>query len=157
MQQGFSQLARILTALGAFVALLCVLIYVGFEIKFQRFDMKGLTGAKQSLPAMPDPLFYKSIGSISSKDLNRISGRDAQMGQRYTLEIRMTKSRREAEAIVDQLAEQGVQAYYTPLQRNGRVVYRVRRGIYTSMKLAKRAATELKIRKKLNVRIVQLN
>lgn len=74
----------------------------------------------------------------------------------YTLEVKLATSKEEAEQLIDLLKEQGVDAYYTPLTRSGKVVYRVRRGIFTKVKDATQAMVALKAEHNLNTRIVKL-
>ena len=69
--------------------------------------------------------FYTSANSESSKKQTQNGPGDG-----YTLEIKVTETRAEAEQLVDTLREKGVDAYYTPIAVKGRVQYRVRFGIF---------------------------
>lgn len=94
--------------------------------------------------------FYGAIGAAPDSEdaaedkdgdgVNDESGSSAS----YTLELKMTQDRAEAEALIATLAAKGVEAYYTPVMRGGHVYYRVRRGIFTSAKAADHAAVALK-------------
>jgi cell division septation protein DedD len=62
----------------------------------------------------------------------------------FTLEIKVTTSREEAERVIDALKMDGIEAYYTPMTRSGRIVYRVRRGLFTHRGAAEAASVALK-------------
>jgi septal ring-binding cell division protein DamX len=114
-------------------------------------------------PQADEPLFYQTIGQ--APDSNEPSLPDdadtsdqAAPGAKvsYTLELKVTSKRAEAEALIDELHDRGIEAYYTPLTRGGKVVYRVRRGIYSNQKEASQAAVELAAAGKLPAKVVKL-
>jgi hypothetical protein len=77
--------------------------------------------------------FYKSLGQTpvnnqESDDSNVVKVASA---SGYTVEFSAHPRQREAEQIVDSLRTKGITAYYTPLSDSGRIVYRVRKGLYT--------------------------
>jgi septal ring-binding cell division protein DamX len=94
--------------------------------------------------------FYGAIGAApdsedadEDKDGDGVNDESASTAS-YTLELKMTQDRAEAEGLIATLAAKGVEAYYTPVMRGGHVYYRVRRGIFTSAKAADHAAVALK-------------
>jgi hypothetical protein len=51
--------------------------------------------------------------------------------ERYTIELGISKSKENAEKILDSLAEKGFTAFYTPVQRqDGTVIFRLRFGLF---------------------------
>lgn len=56
----------------------------------------------------------------------------------YTIEIKKTTDRSEAEELVKSLQSKGIQAFYTPMLSNNFVIYRVRVGIYGSKAIAQK-------------------
>jgi len=74
-------------------------------------------------------LFYTVIGQTPGDSEDKAP---ETMQVQYTLEISEAPSEREAIKIVWDLKKKGIEAFFTPLNRAGRVVYRVRNGIYGS-------------------------
>ena len=77
--------------------------------------------------------FYKSLGQTpvntgGSDDTNVVKVANA---SGYTVEFSAYTRQREAEQLVDSLKTKGITAYYTPLSDSGRIVYRVRKGLYS--------------------------
>lgn len=97
--------------------------------------------------------FYKAIGQAPEAPVTAPAG-DGKTS--YTLELAVESSREAAEARVEGLRAKGVEAYYTPLSREGKVVFRVRRGIFPTHKEASRAAVALKKQHELSADIVKL-
>lgn len=56
----------------------------------------------------------------------------------YTIELKKTTDRHEAEELVSALQTKGIQAFYTPMLSENYVIYRVRVGIYTSKAVAQK-------------------
>jgi hypothetical protein len=107
-----------------------------------------------------DQFFYGAIGGGDEGELVAAPAA-AEAGKpegrvSYTLELLVTTDRAEAEALIDQLKAKGVEAYYTPLSRAGRVVYRVRRGMFTNRKDADRAAGQLKLAAAHDAKVIKL-
>lgn len=111
-------------------------------------------------------LFYRSVGTTpaspqhphanQSQSANGDQSNAAMALESYTLEIKLTHSRGEAEREVASLNARGIDAYYTPLQRGPQVVYRVRRGIFPDESLAARASAILQTEKGLKTKVVRL-
>lgn len=123
--------------LGAFVGFIAI---IGFGVFYLTLDDESAPTAKQSKTSQnsnskekPDALFYKRLGTSPIVN-NENSKKQTQSGpgDGYTLEIKVTETRSEAEQLIDTLREKGVDAYYTPIAVKGRVQYRVRFGIYNN-------------------------
>lgn len=96
-----------------------------------------------SQPSSPDrliPYFYKEIGTTAKTDTPR---KKALPPQQYTAQILITRSEDEAKKTVLSLSKQGIGAFYTPVNRKGEVIYRVRSGIYLDEKQAQAHSEEL--------------
>jgi hypothetical protein len=114
--------------------------------------VQGTEAGASSGPA----LFYSTIGQGGDEAGDARDGRPGLGRSSYTLEIKVAKSREEAEELIDSLHIAGIDAYYTPLSRSGRVVYRVRRGIYTNPGEAAKAAGALAAGSKIKAKVVKL-
>lgn len=110
---------------------------------------------KNTVTNQPATVFYKTIGQ--APDLSTLSqGTKAVLQNTYTLEIKVANSRGEAEKIIDQLQRQGIKAYFTPLNRGGQIVYRVRYGIYKTQSAADKASIGLRASKQISNRVSKL-
>jgi len=145
-----SKLMRIIVAFSMFVAVLSTMLYFGFEKRRQPTKIKKVF--KSSNNAAPRSLPYHTIGN--TKQIEQLPAYQAD--PKYTLEFQIFRDRSDAEKLVNNLIEQGVQAYYTPLQRQGEIIYRVRKGVFESKQLALKAADSLQSDKKLNSRVIRL-
>lgn len=105
--------------------------------------------------AADGPFFYTAIGTTQTTEAVPVAPRPNPK-LTYTLEIKVTKSKAEAEKLIDDLSAHGIEAYYTPLSRQGQVVYRVRRGVFPSQKAASRASLALKEQHQIATRVVKL-
>lgn len=74
----------------------------------------------------------------------------------FTLEIDFTNKREDAERLIANLRQRGIDAYYTPFSRSGKIIYRVRHGIYSSRAAAKTAQVAIQTEGKILSRIVKL-
>jgi cell division septation protein DedD len=74
----------------------------------------------------------------------------------YTVEIAALPLQAAADALLDQLKAKGIDAYYTPLSDAGRVVYRVRQGIFSKENEAAKAALILSQRADMPAKAVKL-
>ena len=111
--------------------------------------------SRADIPQNPEAdWFYDSIGQGSQLTTSVKPAVKAENS--YTLEIKLANSREEAEKIIGMLAKMDVQAYYTPVSRGGRVVYRVRRGLFPNKSLARKAAKKLRSQKNLATKVVVL-
>ncbi len=130
---------RKLAAFAGFLLLLAIGISVLPKISERNHPFKGLF--KDSSPAGDgltlEPLFYKELGRYQVKDS---APAPADM---YTVAIKVTSSRSEAEELVKALRSRNIEAYFTPMQRQGRVIYHVRSGVFPSEQGATRLAADL--------------
>jgi cell division septation protein DedD len=88
-------------------------------------------------------LFYKSVG-VAPEDFKKPTTRTTRKTS-YTLEITAVRSKAKADRIVKALAKKSIQAFYTPLNKQGHVIYRIRTGVFPSQKQANRTAKRLKL------------
>lgn len=160
-----SSMARMIVALSVFLALAVVVVLMLTDapgsIKQKINKSKTLAelvpvggGAGEDTR---EAFFYDVVGRAPEGAF--AEGEDSQEPHSkvsYTLELKVATSKEEAEQLIDLLKAQGVDAYYTPLTRSGKVVYRVRRGIYTRAKDANRAMIALKDEHNLTTRVVKL-
>ena len=146
-----SQGARIIMTFIGFVAVVAVLATAG--LWWQKLQ-QAPRQSEVSAPESQDRLFYQTLGQFNKKrsDNEKLVG----SADRYTLEIKIASSKQEAERLIDMLTDMGVRAYYTPLSREGRVLYRVRRGVYPSSRRATVAQRELRSRYKLQAKVTRL-
>lgn len=152
--KGSSASRMIITFIG-FVACLCLLAFL---------VVKHLTKPKQPSEFTSDmrdnagesTFFYQTIGRAPASFHMDEGEKPASPKVSYTLEIKVAKSQEEAEKIIDMLHNMGIEAYYTPLTRAGKVVFRVRRGIFSNRKLAQKAALALKQGKQIAAKVTKL-
>ncbi|MFK7871637.1 MAG: SPOR domain-containing protein [Oligoflexales bacterium] len=70
---------------------------------------------------MSEKLFYHAVGH-APEDFQAIPEGD------YTLQLGVSYSRSEAEKVIYQLKQSGVDAFYTPMILEDRMVYKIRSG-----------------------------
>lgn len=153
-----SRLIRLAIALTSFVSVLALLIYFGFEKKYQSTGIKQIKKNSASMNRQGDTnhLFYKSIGKTTANVNARNLTKRSKISNKYTLEFKVFNQSRAAEEFVDSLNHRGIEAYYTPFQRNGKVIFRVRRGVFSSKQTAEKAAIALRQKSKVNSRVIKL-
>ena len=104
--------------------------------------------------------FYQSIGhaGMPTDDTQPATTNTAEIKEKtlYTLEFKISERREVAESMVATLHDQGIDAYYTPLSNGGRVVYRVRQGMFNDSNAAKSAAIALRQQRNVTATIVKL-
>lgn len=83
---------------------------------------------ESSTSTAPSSVFYRSIGD--STPIQGAEGGTPHGSGGYTVEIGVTHKETEAKRMVEEFAKLGVDTYYTPLNFHGKVVFRVRRGVY---------------------------
>jgi len=145
-------------ALAIFVAVLGMGVFVLVHGRHTHTSGK-IVNNSQKIPdklAAEGAFFYHAIGRVS-RDLGLGSPAALAPGKtRYTLEFQMVTSRDQAEAAIDTLHKKGIDAYFTPLAHGGHVIYRVRRGIYTTPKAARQAALALRSQHAVAAKVVML-
>ena len=142
-----------------------ILVAIGMLAVYRLPQYNGKkTLNKTSAAATEDPyeesFFYQSIGHAGPAfdDTQPTAPATAQTKEKtlYTLEFKVSDRREDAESLVATLHEQGIDAYYTPLSQTGRVVYRVRQGMFHNSDSAKSAALALRQQRNLSATIVKL-
>ena len=115
-------------------------------------NQKESSAASSTNTDKPGSLFYKRLGTspIVNNEINVNKPNAKGPSDGFTLEIKVTETREEAEQLIDSLREKGMDAYYTPIAIRGRVQYRVRYGIYNDPKKA--AADSKKITQAYDVK-----
>ena len=96
-----------------------------------------------------EELFYESRGDSSSMqdaEPTYQQSKQVDLSASYTIELGLTKNADEADSRVKDLARLGINAYYTPLHREGRPLFRIRVGVFQSVELAQMEANQIKQR-----------
>jgi cell division septation protein DedD len=106
-------------------------------------------------PPPSQKLFYKTIGNEPLNQHQKSIPSSSVEKQQYTLELGIFFSQAEAINMIKNLEQQGFQAFYTPFNNNGNVVYRVRTGIYDTKSAAESEKTKLS-EKNLSSKTIQL-
>ncbi len=162
-----SSAARMIVALSVFLALAVAAVLMltdapgSIKQKINKSKtLTGITATRDGTSAETrEAFFYDVVGKAPEGAFGEADGEPAKGPHpkvSYTLELKVATSKEEAEQLIDLLKAQGVDAYYTPLTRSGKVVYRVRRGIFTKAKDANRAMIALKDEHNLTTRVVKL-
>lgn len=101
-------------------------------------------------------LFYLSIGH-SPKTKAPLRSKNLLMSKKkFTLAIRTLHSKSKANKLLRSLNKKGIQAYYSPINKEGHVVYHVRTGVYNSQKQASKAQKDLRKKKKIFSHVTRL-
>jgi cell division septation protein DedD len=105
----------------------------------------------------PEKLFfYNSIGATPALENSKEIKFDK--SKKFTIEVGYTKTRRGAAKVVDRLNLNGFPVFMTPVQlKNGRVIYKVRMGLFADSRKAKLASSVLRKRTKYKGKLVSLN
>ena len=78
---------------------------------------------------------FKVIGSYNIP--KSTEGKQSQAQEKgFTIEFKKTAEIKDAEELIEKLADQHIDAYYTPLKNNGKVIYRIRTGLFKTRILA---------------------
>jgi len=128
----------------AFVAAIGGGIYALLRTPHGHQEVANITGDSATPGPRDEGFFYDVVGGGPRVATSSASTGRGEPKSSYTLELKVATSREEAEAAIEAYQKAGIEAYYTPLARGGKVVYRVRRGIYTNQKDANKAALALK-------------
>lgn len=120
-------------------------------VRQNSFDVASSAGSDDAGEPM-QAYFYKEIGTtVKNQSVEQESPPDAQ----YTAEIEATTEIQKAQQTVTTLSRKGVDAFYTPLNRNGNVIFRIRSGVFTSEREAKRHAATLREKYAVDSKIVK--
>lgn len=148
-------------ALTAFVAAVTAAVWIAVRPAAEPENInnsRSVSAEPAEAAGAKSPFFYKSIGNApdAAPGPETAQATTPPMRVTYTLELKVAATRDEAESMIDDLEARGIEAYYTPLSRQGQVVYRVRRGVFPDQKAAGRAAVALKEDHQIGARVVKL-
>lgn len=135
------------SALVAASVFVCLLAYSNRHRLF-RDNSKSLS----DLPL--DPLPYDSIGNFPAIEEGLMS--PPRYDREYTLEITTCNDKNCIGKTLHTLIQKGVDAFYTPSQSDGKLIFRIRRGIFTSRQSAERAQALLNKEKRIHSTVVEL-
>jgi hypothetical protein len=140
--------SRIVILTTIAVVLVGALAGLAGALVFKKMPVKWLRQEKQDTHAgtEPESLFYKTIGdspALADQDSAGNGNQDGLPENKFTIEIAKMTSREQAESMIKSLAQRGLDAYYTPLLKDGRVIYRVRYGMFDTESNAKSAMKSL--------------
>lgn len=96
--------------------------------------------------------FYSIIGDKDRDD----ESPKAQRFEQYTVELKRFTRQPQAEAFIDKLAKQNIDAYFTPVMSDDRVYYIVRTGVFSDESAAKQYAGKMKTAQKVDSVVVRL-
>jgi cell division septation protein DedD len=100
-------------------------------------------------------VFYTSVGGSSpSSDNAPSSGRVA---TRYTIELGTVNSQADAESLLLKLKDRGIDGFYTPMRRGGRVIFHVRIGLFASADDAEQNLKKIAARANVKGRVTRLH
>lgn len=141
----------------ALTAVLLIFATLGLVFSFivskKLNDVAKLSSTGENQPPL---FFYDKIGSTPS--FQNASKLDFDPVAKYTVEIGYSKSRRGAEKTIDRLNAMGFPGFLTPVQlKTGKVIYRVRMGIFVNKEQAKIASNTLEDRTKFKGKLIALN
>ena len=138
-----------------FLGLLCFFILLGFGTFYLRTNKIAKLSKSLGVEVKTNKLFYSSIGDIEIKE-SKVLPVDIKDSHRYTLEFKAVKTQKEAIDLVDHLTHRGLDGYYTPIQKNGELIFLVRQGIYNLRKDAQNVANKLLVQDKIKMRVAKL-
>jgi hypothetical protein len=149
-------IGRMISAVAMFIIALAAISFTVSE-----FLKKGghfvVSSRGDAIGDRGQPLFYRSIGQTrQDAQTGARSGKSALLAKSYTLEIDNSPSIASAEEFLRKLSKLRVEAYYTPVQRDGRVIYRIRTGIYQSKIMADQASAKLLKDQNINTKVTKL-
>lgn len=104
----------------------------------------------------PKWLFYNSIGDNPPQKLVSDFEQSNPTQRLYTLEVKIVKDLNVAQRTVDQLQKKGVEAYYTPLQNNGQVIYRIRVGAFVNKNSADLKSSALLKNRQIKSKVIRM-
>lgn len=101
------------------------------------------------------PIFYTSVGGSSpSADVPQASGK---VSTRYTIELGTVNSQADAESLLLRLKDRGIDGFYTPMRRGGRVIFHVRIGLFSSADDAEQSLKKIAARANVSGRVARLH
>lgn len=128
-----------------------------FLVLFVYFAKKNLfsSDTSEEIPSYlkMEPLSYESIGNYPQIDETATS---TNQDHEFTLELGTCEDKTCIEKTLENLYKSGVDAFYTPTESEGKMIYRIRRGIFNSRQLAEKAQAALIKSKKINSKVMEL-
>ena len=147
------RLRRILAGLFIFAMVFSAIL---LAIILGLADNNDTTDAPDPLAMSNSPdqprLFYQTIGDsplVPETPTEKID-------TRFTIELAVARSKSEAERFVETYQKQGITAYYTPFSNGGKILYRVRLGLYQSPAKAESDLATLSSQQNLRGKVVRL-
>ncbi len=108
---------------------------------------------KLNFDEAPEPLGYASIGNLPPQiPLIEKPSQETE----YTLEIATCEDKHCIAKTLHTLRKKGVDAFYTPFRVDQAIIYRIRRGIFSSRRLAERAKFSLHKQFKIRAKVAEL-
>lgn len=122
--------------------LIALTLFIGLAFGSSWFLFQNIESIKNSFkPAQNllttqkgEPVFYSFVGK-GPKIV--VDSEPAVQSTQFSIETAVFMSQSEAEEEVDILSAAGFKAFYTPYQKGGRVIYRVRIGVFARQDEAK--------------------
>ena len=151
---------KTLLQLAASFGLFLTILATGITLLNKNLEAikNSLSQNKKITPSVPQVpgLYYTMIGNYPEFGREKPDTRTRKR-TKYTIEISNFDKQRSAVKFLKTLEKKGIDAFYTPLHNNNRVIYRIRKGIFDSKKEAKRVAQRLKNQLGSEGRIIKLN
>ena len=121
----------------AFLVFICVVFSVAYFNRATLQRLKKITDHYAQI-YQAENLFYKSIG----EDETTLVKEEPHIG--YTIHLGTFSKKEPAMALVEHLRKEGVNSFYSPVQRGAEVLFHVRSGVYQNQKVALDRATALR-------------
>lgn len=151
---------RLLFAIASFLACISAAIFLFEHFLQEQQNNMFLSHESQSRDkkSSKSEFFYQVIGNIPEFNTrkNLVFDSEASKIEKFTLEVDVSKTQGEAELLLDSLSKDGVVAYYTPLQLGDKIIYRVRKGVYPTKKLAIAARANMASKHGIKSKVVKL-
>ncbi len=119
---------------------------------YRKLPVKQTTGKTSKLPS--SLLYYKTVGTGSYiPEEHRLPQKNK---EHYTIELNVVASQQEAIKDLAKWEKQGIKAYYTPFYDGTKVLYRVRKGSYSTLHTAERDFGSLTIKGSSSPKVVKM-
>lgn len=104
-------------------------LFVSQSLLEELRDFKLIT-PKDSKNFSTESIPYKTIGLSPSPPVRSLEERISATNKQYTVEIAVYEDEKQARAMIKRLASDNIDSFYTPFNQGGRVIYRVRSGMF---------------------------
>lgn len=103
-----------------------------FKVQPRKLWQHWMPKAEMVNPTTPktkvsSSVFYRTLGG-EEKTKGQRNSPSQELG--FTVELGVVRRESEARKMIDDFSKVGIEAYYTPLQQKGHVIFRVRRGVF---------------------------